>query len=61
MIFDEDQCRLRSGHGPQNMAVFRHIAVNLMRKTKTKSSLKLRRKKAAWNPNYIGDILRGEG
>lgn len=61
VIFDEDQCRMRSGHGPQNMAVFRHIVMNLMRTTKTKSSLRLRRKQAAWNPDYLGDILRGDG
>lgn len=61
VIFQEDQCRMRSGHGPQNMAVFRHIAMNLMRTTKTKASLKLRRKQAAWNPDYLGDILRGDG
>lgn len=61
VIFDEDQCRMRTGHGPQNMAVFRHIVMNLMRTTKTKSSLKLRRKKAAWSPDYLADILRGDG
>ena len=52
---------MRSGHGPQNMAVCRHIASNLMRTTKTKSSLKVRRKKAAWSTAYLGDILRGKG
>ena len=44
VTFEEDQCRLRSGHGPQNMAIFRHIVMNLMRTTRTKSSLKVRRK-----------------
>ena len=57
----EDQCRLRSGHGPQNMAIFRHIVMNLMRTTRTKSSLKVRRKKAGWNRGYLGDILAGAG
>lgn len=61
VTFDEDQCRMRSGDGPQNMAVFRHIAMNLMSTTKTRSSLKVRRKKAAWNTSYLGDILRGDG
>ena len=61
VIFDEDQSRLRTGHAAENMAIFRHIAVNLMRTTKTKSSLKVRRKKAAWNTRYLADILAGEG
>ena len=61
VTFDEDQCRLRSGNGPENMAIFRHIAMNLMRTTRTKSSLKVRRKKAGWNTGYLGDILAGVG
>ena len=61
VTFGEDQCRLRSGHGPQNMAIFRHIAMNMMRTTRTKSSLKVRRKKAGWNKRYLADILAGAG
>ena len=61
VIFDEDQCRLRTGNGPQNMAIFRHIAMNLLRSTKTRSSLKVRRKKAGWNTRYLDAILKGEG
>ena len=53
--------RLRSGNGPENMAIFRHIAMNLMRTTKTKSSLKVRRKKTGWNTSYLNDILHGVG
>lgn len=61
VTFGEDQCRLRSGHGPHNMAIFRHIVMNLMRTTRTKSSLKVRRKKAGWNTGYLADILAGAG
>ena len=61
VIFDEDQCRMRTGNGPQNMAIFNHIAMNLMATTRTKTSLKVRRKKAGWNPAYLGDILAGVG
>ena len=43
------------------MAIFRHIAMNLMRTTKTKSSLKVRRKKTGWNTSYLNDILHGVG
>ena len=61
VTFGEDQCRLRNGHGPQNMAIFRHIVINLMRTTRTKHSLKVRRKKAGWSTGYLGDILNGLG
>jgi predicted transposase YbfD/YdcC len=31
VVFNEDQSRLRKGHGAQNMAVVRHLALNLVR------------------------------
>ena len=43
------------------MAIFRHIVMNLMRTTRTRSSLKIRRKKAGWNTGYLADILAGQG
>ena len=61
VIFDEDQCRLRTGDGPENMAMIRHMALNLLRAPKAKISLKVRRKKAGWNTAYLGDILSGPG
>jgi len=59
VIFDEDQCRLRTGHGPENMAIVRHMALNMLQPPKSKTSLKVRRKKAGWNAEYLGNILRG--
>jgi len=31
VVFRDDQSRLRSGHGAQNMAIVRHFAINLVR------------------------------
>jgi predicted transposase YbfD/YdcC len=59
VVFHDDLARLRSGHGPQNMAIVKHIGLNLMRSTKATASLKVRRKKAAWNTGYLADVLRG--
>lgn len=59
VIFHDDLTRLRTGHGPQNMAIVRHIGMNLMRSTKATASLKVRRKKAAWIAGYLGQVLRG--
>lgn len=61
VAFDEDRCRMRTGNGPQNMAIFRHIAINLLRTTRTKASLKVRRKRAGWSTSYLADILNGDG
>jgi predicted transposase YbfD/YdcC len=59
VVFHDDLARLRTGHGPQNMAIVKHIGLNLMRSTKATVSLKVRRKKAAWNTGYLADVLRG--
>ena len=61
MIFDQDQSRLRTGFSAENLGLVSHRALNLMRTTRTKSSLKVRRKKAGWNTRYLADILAGEG
>jgi predicted transposase YbfD/YdcC len=44
VVFAEDQGRLRKGHGAENMAVVRHSALNLIRASPDKRSIKLRRK-----------------
>jgi predicted transposase YbfD/YdcC len=57
VTFNEDQSRLRVGHGAKNMAVVRHFALNLVRQIVDKRSIKRRRKCAAWDPKYLLDIL----
>ncbi len=39
------------------MAVIRHIALNLLKKDKSKGSVRGKRKKAGWNDDYMLDIL----
>lgn len=57
VTFGDDQSRLRTGHGAKNMAVVRHFAINLARAVNDKRSIKLRRKRAGWNPEYLATIL----
>jgi predicted transposase YbfD/YdcC len=57
VVFKDDQSRLRTGHGAKNMAVVRHFAINLVRQTKDKKSLKLGRKLAGWADDYLASIL----
>ncbi|BCH34988.1 hypothetical protein MesoLjLc_69180 [Mesorhizobium sp. L-8-10] len=46
VVFNDDQSRLRKGHGALNMAMVRHFALNLVRAVRDRHSTKLRRKKA---------------
>ena len=57
VVFNDDQARLRKGHGAKNMSVVRHFAINLVRTTKDEKSLKLRRKLAGWDTSYLDSIL----
>lgn len=57
VVFKDDQRRLRKGHGAKNMAVVRHFAVNLVRAAGDRRSLKLRRKLAGWDEQYLASIL----
>lgn len=57
VTFGDDRSRLRTGHGAKNMAVVRHFAINLLRTANDKQSIKLRRKCAGWDPNYLATIL----
>jgi predicted transposase YbfD/YdcC len=59
VTFHEDLSRLRTGHGTHNMRTGRHMAMNLPRSARPGKSLKVRRKVAGWNPNYLHVILQG--
>ena len=59
--FDEDSHRARAGHSAANMAVMRHIALNLIKTEKTaKVGVKTKRLKAGWDNDYLLKILLGE-
>ena len=60
IAFREDESRIRKDHGPENFAVLRHIALNLVKQEKTqKASIKGKRLKAGWDENYLLRILSG--
>ncbi len=58
VAFDEDRNRTRVGHSAANLAVIRHIAVNLIKNEKTsKVGVKTKRAKAGWDNNYLLKVL----
>ena len=58
LAFNEDDSGIRSGHAPENMALIRHIALNLLSKEQTfKAGKKAKRLKAGWDNNYLAKVL----
>jgi predicted transposase YbfD/YdcC len=59
IAFREDAARLRNGHGAQNFAVLRHIALNLLkRETSVKVGIKAKRLQAGWDNRYLLRVLQ---
>lgn len=58
VAFHEDDCRIRKDNAPQNFAVLRQIALNLLNQEKTvKKSIKNKQLLAGWNDEYLAKIL----
>lgn len=62
VAFDEDRSRVRKDNAPQNMAMLRHVALNLLKAdTSTKVGIKTRRKMAGWSNEYLAHLLGVKG
>lgn len=58
VTFQEDANRTRTDCAPQNLAIVRHIALNLLQHERsTKDSLKVKRLRAAWDHDYLLKLL----
>jgi predicted transposase YbfD/YdcC len=58
MSFGEDQSRIRKKNAPENMAIMRHVALNLLQAAKLKrQSIKRLRKMAGWDNPTLQRIL----
>jgi len=57
MTFRDDECRIRTQHAPANFTTLRHMAHNLLRKAKSKDSMRLRRKVAAWDDTFLVSLV----
>jgi predicted transposase YbfD/YdcC len=58
VTFCEDKSRIRKQNSPENFALLRRLAINLLKQEKTsKQSLKMKRYRAAMDNNYLVKIL----
>lgn len=56
-VFQEDRARTRNTNGAENLALLRRIALNLVKKHPAKGSLKGKRHRAAWNEDFLLQVL----
>ena len=57
--FNEDACQVRKDYAPQNLAVIRQIALNLLKQEKSaKTGIKTKRLMAGWDHTYLAKLLK---
>lgn len=60
VAFREDDSRVRQGNADQNLAILRHVALNLLKQEKTaRGGIKAKRLQAGWNEDYLVKVLSG--
>ena len=58
VALNEDRNRVRKDHAPENFAVLRHIALNLLKQEKTaKGGIHARQLQAGWKDDYLLKVL----
>lgn len=57
VVFHDDLSRITTNHGPQNMAIIRHTALNLIKNAKGKMSFKTARKAAGWSDEFLDHAI----
>lgn len=60
IAFNEDRSRVRKDNAPQNFAILRNMALNLLKQEKTaKGGIKAKRLQCGWNVDFLLKVLAG--
>ncbi len=53
VVFAEDRCRSRMDHAPENLAVLRKLAINMLQASPYGASMRRKMLHAAWNDDFL--------
>jgi hypothetical protein len=57
MIFRDDECRVRTDHAPANFTTIKHMGPQPDPKSPRQDSIRLRRKVAAWDDDFLARLI----
>lgn len=57
VVFGEDRSHIRQGHAAENMSFLRRFVTTLLKQDTSKTSLKQKRKEAAWDTDFLEKLL----
>jgi len=58
MVFRDDEARVRTDHAPANFTTIKQMAANLTRRAPGRHSMRLRRKAAGWDDDFLESLVR---
>jgi predicted transposase YbfD/YdcC len=61
VTFEEDRSRIRKGHGAENFALLRRLAIALIKRAQLKGSIRRHRKTAGWSNDHLLTLLAAAG
>lgn len=59
VAFREDDSRTETGHAGANLGMIRRVALSLLKRAGTRGSVHTRRLRAAWDDQYLVQVLQG--
>ena len=57
VTFDEDRDRTRKGNAPENLAILRKLALNMLKRARPTVSVRRKRKRSGWSDDFARSIL----
>jgi predicted transposase YbfD/YdcC len=57
VIFDEDRARNRKDNGPENLAILRKLALNVLRSHPSTASIRRKIKRCGWDDSFLLSML----